>query len=75
MNGQECANKTVTIKGVEHARLAYPPDYDWMPAAEFQDECRDCGVRKGGVHHQSCCMEECPLGDGQFLSCEHGPHA
>ncbi|WP_433730991.1 hypothetical protein ACQP2Y_21540 [Actinoplanes sp. CA-051413] len=75
MSSQECGTETVNIKGVVYKRLAYPPNYDWMPAAEFPDNCRDCGTPKGGLHHQFCCMEECPVGDGQWLSCAHGPHA
>lgn len=75
MDGQECRITTREIDGNTRDRTPYPPDYDWMPAAEFPDNCQDCGVRKGGIHHEYCSLEECPIGDGQFLSCEHGPHA
>jgi hypothetical protein len=76
MNGQECRYNFIYLNnGQRVERLTYPPNYDWMPADEFPENCRDCGVAKGGFHHEFCCMEDCPLGDGQLLSCAHGPHA
>lgn len=75
MNGQECRTKTVEIDGVVRDRIPYPPNYDWMGADEFPETCRDCGVTKGGIHHERCRMEDCPACGGQLLSCDHGPHA
>lgn len=64
------------MNGSVYGREAYPPtDLDWLDPDEMPYNCRDCGTPKGGIHHQSCCMEHCPLGDGQLLSCAHGPHA
>lgn len=33
------------------------------------DPCRDCNVADGGVHHQGCCLEECPACGDQLLGC------
>lgn len=73
MNGQECRIRTIDVGGEPVYRLTYPPNLDWMTVDEFPETCHDCGVRKGGVHHKFCDMEECPAGCGQLLMCEHGP--
>jgi len=33
------------------------------------EPCRDCNVADGGVHHDGCCLEECPACNGQRISC------
>jgi hypothetical protein len=35
--------------------------------------CRDCNVLDGGVHHDGCCVEECPACGGQRLACPCNP--
>lgn len=74
MNGQECATKTINVDGVAYPRVPYPPT-ELGPSAGFPGNCRDCNTPKGGLHHRFCCLDMCPVGDGQFLGCAHGPHA
>ncbi len=33
------------------------------------ERCGDCGVNRGGYHHQGCDIEQCPACLQQFLSC------
>ncbi len=74
MDGRGCRYEYIDAppNGVRYDRKPYPPNFDRMAADEFPENCRDCGVAKGGVHHENCCMEECPVCDGQLLSCGHG---
>jgi hypothetical protein len=37
---------------------------------EMTDLCGDCGVRRGGVHHHGCDLEQCPACGGQAIFCE-----
>ncbi len=75
MDGRGCRMEWIFLDGASRDRIPYPPNYDWMKADEFPEACRDCAVTKGSVHHENCCLEECPVCGGQLLSCAHGPHA
>jgi hypothetical protein len=35
----------------------------------WPERCRDCAVTDGGIHHDGCCLEECPACGGQRLGC------
>ena len=36
----------------------------------MEDErCGDCGVKKYGIHHEGCDMEDCPKCDEQMIGC------
>lgn len=44
----------------------------------FDDQCDDCGVVRGGLHHPGCDLQVCPACGHQMLSCgcrfdEDGP--
>ena len=35
-------------------------------------KCHDCRTYRGGIHHKSCDVEECPFCYSQLLSCDCG---
>lgn len=54
----------VTFCGVPYRRVAYGVDYpNGLPT------CRDCGVAHGQLHVPTCCVERCPVCNGQAMCC------
>jgi hypothetical protein len=65
--GREGCLPTLLIGGKLHNRLPHGTDaYD-------VDDCNDCGVQLGAVHHVLCDRERCPVCGGQLIACEHAP--
>lgn len=57
MTATTCTGNVIEIDGKPH-----PP----VPAAE---DCGDCGVSKGGIHHPGCDIELCPCCGDQRIHC------
>lgn len=36
---------------------------------DWDDTCHDCGTPAGRLHHPGCDAEQCPLCQGQAISC------
>ncbi len=37
------------------------------------ENCHDCSVSRGAIHHFGCDVEECPMCGGQLLGCDCEP--
>ena len=37
---------------------------------DVNEECHDCGIINGNIHHWGCDMERCPICDGQMIACD-----
>lgn len=48
------------VRDRDGIEFPYPPD---------PPRCGDCGVRLGAFHHLGCDVAECPICDGQLISC------
>lgn len=62
MNVDTCKHKHIMIGGIPTLRIPYPPT--------STKNCHDCNIWPGGVHHEGCDMEKCPICKGQLISCD-----
>lgn len=58
---------SVIINGREHERIRCGSEKEGCGADD--QPCHDCGVLKGQVHVENCDIEECPVCQGQLISC------
>ena len=74
---RSCCWPVVIIKRKSYPRLRYGketrygtrlPDY-WTA---YGENCPDCSVVLGGLHHVGCDWEQCPRCGGQFIGCDCG---
>lgn len=72
-----CLWASVSMKRRLYPRLRYgdetshgsgQPGY-WR---DYGENCPDCWVAVGGLHHIGCDWEQCPRCDGQFIGCDCG---
>lgn len=70
MPGVACTVETLVVDGEDFARLPLGGETpDWWVGREPDDQCHDCAVQGGQIHHLSCDMEQCPNCFGQLLAC------
>lgn len=50
--------------GIPFARIPYGSE-----VSHPRPNCRDCGVMVGQFHVWTCCVERCPVCDGQAMWC------
>lgn len=66
-----CDSKTTTCE--TYKVVSFPDGTKMSPIPYTPPDpkirCHDCGIAAGGVHHDGCDMEICPLCGGQFLGC------
>lgn len=55
------------INGVEHNRVAFGREESERYTGH--EPCRDCACNVGQLHVAGCCMERCPVCEGQAISC------
>lgn len=71
LTGESCDHVTIIIAGQHYEPVRYGRERFWQEASiQPPAYCDDCGVAIGGIHHEGCDMEECPLCHGQLLFCE-----
>jgi hypothetical protein len=61
---QEQLRTHVHSGGVPFPRLAYGTE-----RPDLKPECADCGVSLGQLHVWTCCVERCPVCEGQAMWC------
>ncbi len=67
-HGTSCTDAPIRAHGTDHDPIRWGDEREevwWDRTAR----CGDCGVRRGGVHHHGCDLEQCPACDGQLISC------
>jgi len=70
--GESCTHVfLVKEDGSRVARIPFLDDKEnFFPSDKAPENCPDCGVKKGGTHHESCDIERCPDCGGQLISCD-----
>lgn len=69
---------SVEIENAQHQTLINLGNVTWQRVRYGSERtdfgadvhpCRDCGVIKGQIHVEHCCVECCPSCGGQLFSC------
>lgn len=60
LTAKSCQLNEMIINGVTYKPVKY---------GDESGDCHDCGVEKGGYHHPGCDIEQCPVCNGQLISC------
>ena len=73
-SGESCSHKfLVKEDGSRYARVPFlSEEEDFFDDDNLPENCPDCGVKKGGIHHDSCDVERCPICNDQLISCDCG---
>ncbi len=61
----------IMIDGVVYLRSRYGME-SWViddPDIRWPDECPDCGIKRGELHHARCGIEMCPKCGRQLDTC------
>ena len=64
-----CIGGPWTLEGKEYAPVPYGQEGRFPTLGNLSQQCDDCGVALGGVHHLGCRIEACPRCGGQLLTC------
>jgi hypothetical protein len=67
-DGGSCSQEAVVIGDSVYTPIRWGREKRY-PFSVLSARCGDCAVRKGGVHHHGCDLEECPACRGQAISC------
>ena len=62
--GNGCTIKEIMIQKETYFRIPYGED------GFHGDQCHDCNVFPGQIHHLGCDVERCPKCGGQLISCD-----
>jgi hypothetical protein len=61
-----CREVAITI----NKEIYKPVPYGQETRINWESErCHDCSIKRGGLHHPGCDVEECPVCHGQLISC------
>jgi hypothetical protein len=61
------ATGLMTINGKKYSPIPFHAE-TWTN--ERPDQCPGCGVKPGGIHHQMCSIEQCPVCGNRMLYCQ-----
>ena len=68
LEGTSCSEERLCVGGIEYEPIRWGEEKRY-PFTMMREECGDCGVPKGAVHHHGCDLELCPVCHSQALSC------
>ena len=68
LHGTSCNEKSLRIGDADYEPIRWGDERGYR-VLYVTDQCGDCGVPKGGVHHHGCDLEQCPACLSQALSC------
>src|SRR5262249_13409803 len=64
--GVSCRETTLNLGKHHRLRIRFG---EWRPLRAADEQCPECGTRRGGIHHVGCVLEQCPRCEGRLAAC------